>query len=297
MTRVRKRPGVWELIRRPVDDGDVVGPAERELVADRALEPLPARLRAVEDARVGQLELAEGELVAVAAGALLLRERAREQMLPAAEEAPDVLVAEPGADRFQRLGVRAGAEAVVERLEAQPGPLGLALRPLVTVQTEPVVVGRRGAGLDEGGAPVGVAEVEVGEVGKARLAGVLEVGVAVRAPLAPAAPGAGLLLGNADHDAAEAALPPGALQVGTGDLLLVLALLKPHDRNLVVGGEAFDRPYLAAPDLAEQRRRGDREAPVQEEADQHPRGHQPRHVGMEQEAVDGADMESDAVAQ
>ncbi len=36
------------------DDGDLVGPPERQLVADRALEPLPTRLRTVEDARVGR---------------------------------------------------------------------------------------------------------------------------------------------------------------------------------------------------------------------------------------------------
>lgn len=50
------------------DERDPVGPAERELVADHPLEPGPARGGAGEDARVGDLQLAEGELVAEAAG-------------------------------------------------------------------------------------------------------------------------------------------------------------------------------------------------------------------------------------
>jgi hypothetical protein len=51
-------------------DRDPVGAPQRELVAQRLFEPLAARQRPVEDPGVGQLELAEGELVAVAAAAL-----------------------------------------------------------------------------------------------------------------------------------------------------------------------------------------------------------------------------------
>ena len=51
----------------------MVGPAERELVTDCLLEPVAACLGPVEDARVGQLELTEGELVAVAAAAVICR--------------------------------------------------------------------------------------------------------------------------------------------------------------------------------------------------------------------------------
>ena len=46
----------------------MVGAAERELVEEHALEPGPAGGGAVEDARVGELELAQRERVAVAAG-------------------------------------------------------------------------------------------------------------------------------------------------------------------------------------------------------------------------------------
>jgi len=80
------------------DDGDALGPAEGELVAERLLEPQPARLRAVEDARVGELELAEGQLVAVAALAVLGGEGRGQDPLPAAEEGPHVAGRQARAD-------------------------------------------------------------------------------------------------------------------------------------------------------------------------------------------------------
>jgi hypothetical protein len=55
--------------------GDAVGAPERELVADRLLKPRAAGRRAIEHARVGELELAKAQLVAVAAAAILGRQR------------------------------------------------------------------------------------------------------------------------------------------------------------------------------------------------------------------------------
>ena len=72
------------------DDRDAVRAAERELVAQRLLEPLAARQRAVEHPGVGELELAEGELVAVAAPAVLGGEGRGQPRQPAAEEALDL---------------------------------------------------------------------------------------------------------------------------------------------------------------------------------------------------------------
>lgn len=202
------------------DDGDVVGAAERELVAEYALEPFPAGLGTVEDARVGELELAERDLVAVAALAVLVGEGTRERTLTAAEEGPDVAGLQAGADRRQRLGVGAGAEAVVERLKGKAGLGRLALRPLVPVQAEPDRIGGVAAALPERRAPLAVVDIEVVVVGQGRLAAELEVGMGVRAALAPAPPDACALLGDADQDAAEAPLALGSLEVRTGDLLL-----------------------------------------------------------------------------
>jgi hypothetical protein len=71
-------------------DRHLVGAAEGELVAQELLEPGPAGLGAVEHPGVGELELAEGEQVAVAAAAILRREGRRQARLPAAQEALDV---------------------------------------------------------------------------------------------------------------------------------------------------------------------------------------------------------------
>ena len=158
------------------DDGDVVGAAERELVAEYALEPFPAGLGTVEDARVGELELAERDLVAVAALAVLVGEGTRERTLTAAEEGPDVAGLQAGADRRQRLGVGAGAEAVVERLKGKAGLGGLALRPLVPVQAEPDRIGGVAAALPERRAPLAVVVIEVVVVGQGRLAAELGSG-------------------------------------------------------------------------------------------------------------------------
>jgi hypothetical protein len=52
------------------DDRDAIMPAERELLAQGLLEPEPGGGRRVEDAGVRELELAHGELVPVARGAV-----------------------------------------------------------------------------------------------------------------------------------------------------------------------------------------------------------------------------------
>ena len=74
--------------RRPAGDAaaehdrDLVGAPERELVGQGALKPRPPRRGAVEHAGVGDLGLAERELVAVAARAILRGQR-RGQRAPA----------------------------------------------------------------------------------------------------------------------------------------------------------------------------------------------------------------------
>ena len=56
-------------------DRDLVRPAGRELIGERALKPRAARGGPVEHAGVGDLKLTERELIAVAALAILDRER------------------------------------------------------------------------------------------------------------------------------------------------------------------------------------------------------------------------------
>ena len=91
-TWVTKRPGVRRLTGRAEDDGHPVRAPQGQLVADGLLEPLPPGLRSVEYAGVRELELAEGELVAVATLALGEGERAGKLGLPATQEALHILV-------------------------------------------------------------------------------------------------------------------------------------------------------------------------------------------------------------
>src|SRR5262249_13667683 len=221
------------------DERDVVGTAERELVADHALKPGPACLRAVENARVGELDLTERELVAVAGLAVCVRERARQQPLVAPEERPHLALRKARADRGQRVTVGAGAETVVERLERQARLLGLPLCPLVPVEAQPEREGSVGAGLDERRPPLAVADVEVVVVDEHALAAEAEVRMAVAAALPPAAPGRRLLLRDPDQDDAEAALADGRRQIRTHALLLRLAPIETDDWNRVLGRETL----------------------------------------------------------
>jgi hypothetical protein len=121
--------------------------------------------------------------------------------------------------------------------------------------------------------------------------------VRVRAALPPAGPDAGSLLGDADQDDAEAALPLGLLEVRPGDLLLRLAPPEADDRDLVAGSEALDRAHVTRTDLAQKRRRRDREAAIEQEADQEPLAHQLRHIRLQKETIDRAHLKRHPVAQ
>ncbi len=121
--------------------------------------------------------------------------------------------------------------------------------------------------------------------------------MAIASPVPPPSPGALLFLGDAyQHDAVEAPLP-GPRQVGGGNLLLALALGEADHGDGVVGDEALDVLHEALSDLAEGCRRGDGEPPVQQEADDLVLGHQPRHVGMQKDAVHRTDRERDVIPQ
>jgi len=134
-------------------------------------------------------------------------------------------------------------------------------------------------------------------VGDRRLARVLEVGARVRAALAPAAPDERPLLADADHHDPEAPLPLGRLQVGTGDLLLRLAPAEADDRDLVGGRERVDLLDIALAVAAEQRRRGNPKAAVEQEADQPAGAHQLRDPGVQQDPVDRTHAKRDTLAE
>ena len=206
-------------------------------------------------------------------------------MAPALEQVAQRHRPEAATDALQPGGVLTGGEAVVEGSVGKALLLRLTLGPLVAVAADPHRERGIAAHLDEARTELGVVDVEVVEVREHRLAGELEVRMAIASPVPPPPPGALLLLRDAhEHHAVEAPLP-GLRQVGRGNVLLALALGEADQGDGVVGDEALDVVHEALADLAERRRRGDGVAPVQQEADDLVLGHQPRHVGMHEHPV------------
>ncbi len=75
MTRVRNTPRVCRVILREKTNSTESGRPTSRWSRINALEYGAPGLRPVEDARVGDLELAEGEVVDVASSQVLTRER------------------------------------------------------------------------------------------------------------------------------------------------------------------------------------------------------------------------------
>jgi hypothetical protein len=134
----------------PVEDqGDLVGAADVEVVADDVFEEHPAGDRLVEHLGQRELGLQNRQLVAVARGPIRSGERVRQPGQPLAQQRIDLLFSEPVADRLQRYRIIDGGEPVVQRLECDAGLGGLALRPVVAVDAQLGVVRKIRAKLEE----------------------------------------------------------------------------------------------------------------------------------------------------
>ena len=121
--------------------------------------------------------------------------------------------------------------------------------------------------------------------------------VAVRAAVAPAAPGRGALLRDPDQHHPEAALPLGCGEVLARDLLLDIVLHKAHPWDLTLGDEPVDRLDVLAADPPEHHRRGNRKAAIQQKPDHLKLRLQPRHVAVEEQPVDRPDLERHMVGE
>jgi len=97
------------------------------VVPDDTLEERPAGLGTVEDTSVGELDLAEGEVIDDAPPQIFAVKRRREASLPALEEALHRAGPEAITDALEQRRVLAGQKAVVEFLERHPGLFELAL--------------------------------------------------------------------------------------------------------------------------------------------------------------------------
>jgi hypothetical protein len=114
----------------------------------------------------------------------------------------------------------------------------------------------------------------------------------------PGSPSGGLLLSNANQDDSVFALASSGLQKRTRHFLLVLSFLEVHHRNVVSLGITVDGLYIGIPDLAKGGRGRDRESslPTQKSTDLAHRL-QFRHIGLQEDAVDGTTPECDPLSQ
>jgi hypothetical protein len=116
----------------------------------------------------------------------------------------------------------------------------------------------------------------------------LEMRMLVRAAVTPATPYLRLLLTDAEHHHPRPPCPPGGAEVLAGDLLLAVLVLEPNHRDPAVARVAFDRVDVPPADLAQQRRRGDREPLIEQKPDHLSLRLQPRHVPVQEHPIDRA---------
>jgi len=81
------------------------------------------------------------------------------------------------------------------------------------------------------------------------------------------------------------------------DLLLHIPLDKADRRNLVGGDIVVDPVDVVTSDLAQHRRRRDREPPIQQKPDHLPLSHQPRHIPLQEQAVHGPDPQAHVIVE
>ena len=146
------------------DQRDLVRAADVEVVPDDLLEEDPPGGGCVQDLGEGELGLQDGQLVAVAGGDVISSERVRQDAQPLIQQGADIGRAEPVAEGLQRAGVLARGEPVVQGLEADPGPGGLPLGPLMAVDAQLGGIGEVRAELDEERAEVRIDAIEIEEV-------------------------------------------------------------------------------------------------------------------------------------
>jgi len=143
------------------DQTDLGGATDIEVVADHLLEEDAAGDRLVEHLSERELGLQDGELVAIAGGAVARRKRVRQAAQPLAQQLINLGRRQAIAQPLCQFGVSAGFDAVVESLEGHPAPGQLALEVLVAVDAELGIIGKVGAELDEDRPEVLIDAVEI----------------------------------------------------------------------------------------------------------------------------------------
>src|SRR5437868_13138915 len=131
------------------------------MVTNDTLEEGAPCLRPVEDAGIGDLELAEGQLIGVAGLEVVSRKRRGQSVEPAPEEGVHSIGGQPVTDPLEGCRIGAPTETVVERLVRDAGLVQLTLGPTVAVQPQPDRVGSICVRLPKGWPPLGIPKIEV----------------------------------------------------------------------------------------------------------------------------------------
>src|SRR5262245_56301413 len=158
MTRVRNRPGVRRLTLRSKIRLTWLGrPISRfsRITSSKKMRPVTGL------SSTWVSENSACRIVAIARSAVAGRERMRQSTQPLAQQPVDSLRAQAVAQLLQQFGLRAGLDAVVQRLERHPALGQLALQVLVAVDAQLGVVGKVGAELQEERSKLLVHAVEI----------------------------------------------------------------------------------------------------------------------------------------
>ncbi len=109
--------------------------------------------------------------------------------------------------------------------------------------------------------------------------------MAVWPPVAPPTPSRGALLRDTNQHHAEATIALRRLEILARDLLLNLAPVEAHHRDLPFGDEPLDRADVLAADSSQQRGRGDRKPPIEQKPDHLKLSLQSRHIALKEQPV------------
>ena len=137
----REDPGLMRLFgagstRAAVSEHDVdaFGAADVDVVGDERFEERTGATWVVEHQGAGHFDLAHRQFPPVVGGTVIGGERGRDHVDPAVEERLHVGRSEPVADRLQGVRIVAGGEPVGQSGVADPGPVGLAFGPFMSLR-------------------------------------------------------------------------------------------------------------------------------------------------------------------
>ena len=248
------------------DDLDGVRAAEIEVVGDQRLEEAAGVAGLGEHQRAGHLDLRHRQLPPVAGVVVGRGQRQRQPSQPAVEEHVDRARPETVADRLQRGGIVGVGEPVGQFGEPDSCLCCLAFGPFVSVHPDLDRPRAVGADLDEGGAEIGVPQVEVedGDPAVLLVEGELRrlgrVGVTLPGDEHPLR-----LLRDPDRGHLRTPLAGSRTQIAAHHVDVAVGGLQPHHRDVVRVGERGDRPAEPVTDLLQTRRRRDRKTALPQE--------------------------------